>query len=259
MKKIDTLFQRDFSNKECPARNEVTPGCEWVLAGEGVATRKYDGTCCMIRDGLLYKRYNLKEGRPMPDGYEPAEGRRAENGRGLGWVPVGDGPEDALHRKGLENSLEVNGFDPLPDGTYELIGPKIQRNPEGFGDHYLEKHGSLELPLAPRDYDGLKAYLADFPFEGIVWHHPDGRMAKVKRSDFGYNTTSYHVEVYGFGGYGVMMEGFDLEAKDREVAQRMARKRVEAEGIDLSLVHLSIGRKRGVLSEPGAMRLVDWD
>lgn len=35
-----------------------------------------------------------------------------------------------------------------------------------------------------RDYDGLAAYLAALPYEGIVWWHPDRRMAKIKRRDF---------------------------------------------------------------------------
>jgi hypothetical protein len=30
----------------------------------------------------------------------------------------------------------------------------------------------------------LAKYLAEFEGEGIVWHHPDGRMAKLKRKDF---------------------------------------------------------------------------
>lgn len=36
----------------------------------------------------------------------------------------------------------------------------------------------------PRDFDGLMTWLLAHPeFEGIVWHHPDGRMAKLKHRD----------------------------------------------------------------------------
>jgi hypothetical protein len=31
----------------------------------------------------------------------------------------------------------------------------------------------------------LKAYLAYKDIEGIVWHHSDGRMVKIKGKDFG--------------------------------------------------------------------------
>lgn len=53
MKKIPTLFKRD---SEWMATPEVTPGFEWVLAGEGVATVKYDGRCTMIWDYKDVKR-----------------------------------------------------------------------------------------------------------------------------------------------------------------------------------------------------------
>ena len=71
----------------------------------------------------------------------------------------------------------------LADGTYELCGPKVQKNTEGFEHYTLVRHGCETLD-APRDFDGLKAFLKDCPHEGIVWHHQDGRMVKIKRTDF---------------------------------------------------------------------------
>ncbi|MFF0467058.1 hypothetical protein ACFYPX_06380 [Micromonospora zamorensis] len=42
-----------------------------------------------------------------------------------------------------------------------------------------------EPEKAPLDHDGLRAWLLAHPdWEGVVWHHPDGRMAKLKRRDF---------------------------------------------------------------------------
>lgn len=50
MKKMPTLFIRVFYDHSIiDTINEVTPGCEWVLAGEGVATEKIDGTCTLSR------------------------------------------------------------------------------------------------------------------------------------------------------------------------------------------------------------------
>ncbi len=38
---------------------------------------------------------------------------------------------------------------------------------------------------APVTFASLRALLTrGFAHEGIVWHHPDGRMAKLKRRDF---------------------------------------------------------------------------
>ena len=71
------------------------------------------------------------------------------------------------------------------DGTYELCGPKVQGNPERYDHHLLVRHGSEVLADAPRTFLALGHYLADNDIEGIVWHHPDGRMVKIKGKDFG--------------------------------------------------------------------------
>jgi len=39
---------------------------------------------------------------------------------------------------------------------------------------------------APRTFNELKEWFKDQDIEGIVWHHPDGRMIKLKKRDFGY-------------------------------------------------------------------------
>jgi hypothetical protein len=179
MKKIISLFQRDYDGDRL-VRNEIVPGAEWVPAGEGLPTRKMDGTCCMVRDGKLYKRYEVKEGKTPPPNFEAANEVDPETGKQQGWVPVGDGPEDRWHRE----AFAVGGFD---DGTYELLGPKVQGNPEGYMQHVLLPHGSDRLASdTPRTFDGLREFLKVCDIEGIVWHHPDGRMVKIKKRDFGF-------------------------------------------------------------------------
>ena len=59
MRKIQSLFQRNYDGDRL-VRDEVVPGSEWVADGKGRATRKWDGTCCMIRGARLYKRYEVK-------------------------------------------------------------------------------------------------------------------------------------------------------------------------------------------------------
>jgi hypothetical protein len=46
-------------------------------------------------------------------------------------------------------------------------------------------HGKEILEDCPSDFVGLREYLSGRDIEGVVWHHPDGRMAKLKGSDFG--------------------------------------------------------------------------
>jgi hypothetical protein len=67
MKKISTLFKKD-PNDLGRVMNEVNPENQWVFDGEGIATRKFDGTAVAIINGELYKRYDVKKGRQIPDG-----------------------------------------------------------------------------------------------------------------------------------------------------------------------------------------------
>ena len=74
MKKMKSLFVRHFENHEVISiLNEVTPGCEWVILGEGIPTRKLDGTCCLINDGKIFARYDFKPGRKLPNNAIPCQ------------------------------------------------------------------------------------------------------------------------------------------------------------------------------------------
>lgn len=197
MKKIPTVFRRHLSGRHL-IYDEVVPGCEWVLAGEGVPIRKWDGTACLIRDGQLYKRYDAKNGRTPPPGFVPAQEPDPTTGHWPGWLPVGDGPEDRWHREGLSNmgddyeawlaadGISIDSFIRQHEGTYELCGPKILGNPERLSRHLLIPHGMHILESVPRTFDGLRDYLAAHDMEGIVFYHPDGRRAKIKGRDFGH-------------------------------------------------------------------------
>jgi hypothetical protein len=186
MQKIISLFQRNYDGDRL-VRNEVVPGAEWVLAGEGVATQKIDGTCCLIRDGKLFKRYEVRKGGKPPAGFEPATDVDPNTGKQQGWLLVGEGPEDRWHREAFKCACEQGV---PPDGTYELLGPKVQGNPEGLGSHVLMRHGMVVLADCPRDFEGLREWLRGRNIEGVVWHHPDGRMVKIKAKDFGLRRTA---------------------------------------------------------------------
>lgn len=178
MKKIPTMFERDWAGDKSRVVDRIHAGCEWVAAGEGVATRKIDGTSCRVEMGRLWKRRELRPGEPLPPHFETAD-RDDETGKTIGWIPVGDGPEDKWHREAFSQGE-------YQDGTYELVGPKIQGNPEGFEVHTLVSHQQTGLvPMCPRTFEELREFFADSDIEGVVFHHRDGRMAKVKLRDFG--------------------------------------------------------------------------
>ena len=188
MKKIISLFQRNYDTDRL-VRDEIVPGAEWVIAGEGFATRKYDGTCCMVRDGKLYKRYDAKKGRMPPADFEPAQEADPVTGHHPGWVPVTKLPEDKWFLEAWGKTGDPDRPSGtatfLPDGTYELCGPKVQGNPEGFNSHTLIPHGVTILDYRLRSFDEIWQFLGVANIEGIVWHHPDGRMVKIKAKDFG--------------------------------------------------------------------------
>lgn len=181
MRKIPTLFRRDPEDMRRVTR-EVHPACAWVLAGEGVATRKFDGTCVrMDETGQWYARREVKSGKTPPANFEPVETDEA-TGKTMGWEPA----EQSAYAKYIAEAIRNRDpLDPFEPGTYELCGPKVNGNPETYEAHVLVRHDIAdEVPDVPRNFDGLVKFLADFPYEGIVWHHPDGRMAKLKVRDF---------------------------------------------------------------------------
>lgn len=188
MEKIPTLFVRDLHDMRRVLPEEA-PGCEWVLAGEGVATRKYDGTCTMLDDaGIWWARREVKPGRPAPPGFvaiatDPATGKT------VGWQPMFDSPFNRWHREALEQQpldFTVRGYTP---GTYELCGPKVNGNPEAFERHVLVPHEHAEqIAGVTRTFDGIRAVVLelhrDRGIEGLVFRTRDGRMAKIKARDF---------------------------------------------------------------------------
>jgi len=176
MKKIPTIYKRNPENMR-ELLDEIHPACEWVFNGEGTAKRKYDGTCCMIKDGLFYKRREIKKGQTVPEGFIE-ETQDAITNKTTGWVPV-DFNDNT-------NKFHVEGFNNLKNkenGTYELCGPKIQKNPEGYSEHVLISHREAEVIEVDRTKQDIYEFLKNTTYEGVVFHHPDGRMAKIKKKD----------------------------------------------------------------------------
>ena len=189
VKKLPCLFVRDFADKKNPVITPVvTPGCEWVLNGEGVATRKWDGTACLIRDGQLYRRYDAKRGKEPPPAFEPAQDPDPVTGHWPGWLPVdpyNPDPSDVWIALAWFQSGE-----PGHEGTYEAVGPRINGNHENFESYALVPHGAFSYSNAPRTFEGLRDFLSTLKAEGIVfWRNlaePDSDMVKIRRDDFGF-------------------------------------------------------------------------
>lgn len=183
MKKIPTLFIRNFIDKnEFILTRAVTPGLEWVLDGEGVATIKIDGSCTAIFDGIFYKRYDAKQGKEPPQGAIPCCEPDPITGHWPHWLKV-DFKSNADNW--LVSAYTNSGGEELSDGTYEAIGPHFQRNPYNLEADKLEKHG-IQVVEVPRTFDGLKEYLEQNYIEGIVFWKDGEPRCKIKRRDFGF-------------------------------------------------------------------------
>ena len=178
MNKIPTVFLRDPADRK-RTLPEVNPVCQWVLDGEGVPTRKYDGTCVLLdEDGVWWARREVRPGRTRPPGYRPVMTDEA-TGKTVGWEPMANSAYARYHAEAVATDH------PRAPGTYELIGPKVNGNPENVPAHTLVAHAEAEVFDTPRDFEGLRSWLLAHPtYEGIVWHHPDGRRAKLKHRDF---------------------------------------------------------------------------
>lgn len=185
MKKMKTLFKRVFEHhKVKEVLNEVEVGCEWVLNGEGYATEKIDGSCCLIKDNKIYRRYDFKKGRKLPKGAIPCQEKADEiTGHFPHWLLCEENKtEDKYHNEAFKK-LQLTDF---KEGTYEIIGKHFNNNPYNLDFDILEKHGERILENVPRNYEGIKNYLQEHYIEGIVFYRGNGEMCKIKRSDFGF-------------------------------------------------------------------------
>jgi len=191
VKKIPTLFVRDPEDRS-RVLDQITPGCEWVMAGEGRPTVKWDGTCVMLdENGRWWARREVKPGKQPPPGYLVVQHDEV-TGKTVGWEPVHQSPFEKYFVEAYDNS----GGNTLTPGTYELVGPKINSRssyrPDYLPVHLLMQHGwtplsaRLEAGATPLTFTDLRELMRQWPYEGIVWHHPRGDMAKLKRCDFGF-------------------------------------------------------------------------
>ena len=184
MKKIPTLFKREFENHNVVRTlPEVTEGLEWVLNGDGEATLKWDGACCAIIDGKFYKRYDAKKGKKPPEGAIPCCEPDAVTGHWPHWVEVDENnPADKWFLEAFNNLRPVRRI----NATYEAIGIHFQGNPYHLTKDILIRHGDDLLLDCPRTFEGIKDYLRNNSIEGIVFWKDGDPMCKIKRTDFGY-------------------------------------------------------------------------
>lgn len=182
MKKIPTLFEREFKNhKLVGITDKVHPGMEWVLKGEGEATLKWDGSCCAMINGRFYKRYDAKKGKKPPAGAIPCCDPDPVTGHHPHWVLV-DSADPA--NKHFVNAF-VNNTPAWYDHTFEACGPGFNGNPHDLAGNKLIPHG-IHVVIVPRSFEGIREWLREHNVEGIVFWKDKEPQCKIKRTDFGF-------------------------------------------------------------------------
>ncbi len=163
---IPTVFKRDYETGLIT--DQVSKGCEWVLAGEGRPIRLFDGRLVKVEirpAGQLARIYAVKNG-----GWEPLNIRESAD------IP-------------LFKAVFATDFEKWPGGGYECeaVGPDIEGGREGLV--YRIRSYALEpevLNYVERSFGGMKRYLEENSIFGIVWADPGmRRYAKVQRGDYG--------------------------------------------------------------------------
>lgn len=195
MKKIPMLFAMTFDDEGRRVVDFSTFNERAIDALEGreiVATRKMDGTAMMIdEDGNWFARRIVKPGKKIPSGFVEVDFDPA-TGKHVGWVPAETSPFAKFWREAVREAED----DFEPGTTWELIGPKVNGNPEHAERHILVRHGEIEVEDFPAieeimEHDDPRALLEPIferfraeDVEGVVWWADGVPAGKLRAKDF---------------------------------------------------------------------------
>ena len=186
MPKLHSPFVRKEVDGEYVVIDEIAEGYEWVFEDNSVmAVEKLHGTnvSILIQDGIITGIWNRRERVPFFN------------------------KNKKFIIEGILNSYTKNYMEFLPDGQHfgELIGPKVNGNPYQLKEHlwipfgsYGQKHLRYKSwGKYPKDFKtisewfkelmplyNLRRGIKDGFVEGVVFTHPDGRMAKLRKDMF---------------------------------------------------------------------------
>jgi len=195
MPKLESPFVRKVIDGQYIVTPEIAEGYEWVFDDENtIATEKLDGTnvSIVIEGGRITRIFN-----------RTSEILFFNKGK----THIVMGVLESFQR----------GYTNFTDGQYfgELIGEKVQKNSMKVEGHlwipfcsYAKEHLRYKSwGKYPKDFDTISRWLKDDIFslfyrrrhsgevvkpEGVVFYHPDGRMAKLRRDMFSWYTSKSH-------------------------------------------------------------------
>ncbi len=185
--KIECPFVRKEINGNYVVTPEIAEGFGWVFEDKSViCVEKLHGTCCaiVIENGVVIAMFNRTNRIPF----------------------IGGTISKAL-TEGVNNAFAKNRF-VLQDGIIwgELIGERMQKNEYKIQGYdwvpfdWLKKHCYYKSwGRYPKDFETISNWFKELlPLyslmkgnkegfvEGIVFTHPDGRMAKIRKDMFSW-------------------------------------------------------------------------
>jgi len=203
MLKIQSPFVREVNDKgDYVVTPKITEGYEWVFEDDTVlAIEKLHGTnvSIIVESGIVTSLWNRTARIPFFN-------------KGKSFIT-----------KGVLESFD-RGYCELPDGQWfgELIGPKINGNPYQLKEHvwipfktYSAKHlAYTSWGKYPKTFESMSGWFqtlmplyslrihgkeatSKYFVEGIVFTHPDGRMAKLRCDMFDWFNGSRHKKEKG--------------------------------------------------------------
>jgi RNA ligase len=182
--KVECPFVRKMIDGNYVVTNEIAEGMDWVFNDDTVfVTEKLDGTnvSVLIQDGHIMSVWNRSERIPF----------------------FNKGKKHIID--GVYNSFVRGHLEMLPDGQHfgELIGPKLNGNPYKMDEHlwipfktYAVNHLTYKsFGKYPKNFDSFSEWMKtlrplfglirglgeDSFVEGVVFNHPDGRIAKLRK------------------------------------------------------------------------------
>lgn len=188
MKKMPIIFDMTFN--EDGDREVIHTICTEIRnlvnstlaeGGHIIPTFKRDGTAVFRdADGDWFTRRAVRPGKEAPEGFIPLE-TDPNTGITFGWEPKDSSSMKKFLNRAIARFIEDNEAEPPKGTTFELLGPKINGNPEKVAADELRIHGcerATEFPTiedilnSDDPFAMLKPIFADFRakhIEGIVF------------------------------------------------------------------------------------------
>lgn len=209
MKKMPIIFDMTFNHEGDrevfhTIREEIRSLVGKTLADGGhiIPTFKRDRTAVFRDvDGEWFTRRAVKTGKQAPEGFIALE-TDPNTGTTFGWEPKESSPMKKFLDRAIARFIDDNGAEPPRNTTFELLGPKINGNPEHVDADELQIHGNekatnfptiQEILVNNEPFEMLKPIFTDFRarhIEGVVFWtaDEDGNLIeprfKVRCKDF---------------------------------------------------------------------------